>query len=167
MLYFPTWQKIAIIAICLLGFLFALPNVWYQRADTAARAQAAIEAGRYGGEGQPDLATLEQQAALWPGWLPGGVVNLGLDLRGGVHLLVDVQVQEVFAEHLQGLRRSRLRRAARGRHRPPDRRRGRPRRSSRSPIPPTWPAPRACCSGLARPTGGFGLGGGRRAPTPW
>ncbi len=53
MLYFPPWQKIAIVAICLLGFLFALPNVWYQRADTAARAEAAIEAGRYGGEGQP------------------------------------------------------------------------------------------------------------------
>jgi preprotein translocase subunit SecD len=106
MLYFQTWQKIAIIAICLLGFLFALPNFWYQRADTAARARTAIEAGRYGGENQPDLATLESQAALWPSWLPGGVVNLGLDLRGGVHLLVDVQLQEVFAEHLQSLRRS-------------------------------------------------------------
>ena len=106
MLYFPTWQKIAIVAICLLGFVFALPNVWYQRADTAARAQTAIDSGRYGGEGQPDLATLQQQADAWPSWLPGNVVNLGLDLRGGVHLLVDVQVEQVFNEHLQDLRRA-------------------------------------------------------------
>ena len=105
MLYFAPWKKIAIIAICLIGVVFALPNLWYERADTAARAQAAIEAGRYGGEGQPDLATLERQADMWPSWLPGKVVNLGLDLRGGVHMLVDVRVEEVFAERLQDLRR--------------------------------------------------------------
>jgi preprotein translocase subunit SecD len=106
MLYFAPWQKIAIVAICLLGVLFALPNVWYERADTAARAEAAIEAGRYGGEGQPDLATLEAEADLWPDFFPGSVVPLGLDLRGGVHMLVDVQVEEVFAEHLLGFRRA-------------------------------------------------------------
>jgi SecD/SecF fusion protein len=105
MLYFAPWKKIAIAAVCLLGFVFALPNVWYERADSAGRARAAIEAGRYGGEGQPDLAALEAQAGLWPSWLPGDVVNLGLDLRGGVHLLVDVQVEEVYAERLLELRR--------------------------------------------------------------
>src|SRR5699024_5668623 len=100
------WHKIAIIAICLVGVLFALPNVWYQRADKAARADEAIADGRYGGEGQPDLATLKKQADLWPDWLPDQVVNLGLDLRGGVHMLVEVQVQEVFTERLQDLRRA-------------------------------------------------------------
>ncbi|HET7410566.1 MAG TPA: protein translocase subunit SecD, partial [Paracoccaceae bacterium] len=105
MLYFAPWKKVAIIAICLIGIVFALPNVWYERADTAARAEAAIEAGRYGGENQPDLATLQRQAGLWPDWLPGKVVNLGLDLRGGVHMLVDVQVEEVFTERLLDLRR--------------------------------------------------------------
>ncbi len=164
MLYFPTWQKIAVIAICLLGFLFALPNVWYQRADTAARAQATIEAGRYGGEGQPDLATLESQAALWPDWLPGSVVNLGLDLRGGVHLLVDVQVQEVFAEHLQGLRRAAfdaLREAGIDRRIKVE--------DNRVVVEITDPADMAraegVLQGLARPTGGFGLAGGGAADT--
>ena len=37
--------------------------------------------------------------------MPPGVVNLGLDLRGGVHLLVEVQVQEVFDLRLKELRR--------------------------------------------------------------
>jgi SecD/SecF fusion protein len=164
MLYFPTWQKIAIVAICLLGFLYALPNVWYQRADTAARAQAAIEAGRYGAGGQPDLATLESQAALWPDWLPGGVVNLGLDLRGGVHLLVDVQVQEVFAEHLQSLRRAAfdaLREAGIDRRiRVED---------DRVVVEITDPADMAraegVLQGLARPVGGFGLGGAGASDT--
>lgn len=106
MLYFAPWKRIAIIAICLLGVIFALPNLWYERADTASRAEAAIEAGRYGGEDQKSLAELEREASLWPSWLPGRVVNLGLDLRGGVHMLVDVQVEEVFAERLQDLRRA-------------------------------------------------------------
>ncbi len=103
MLYFAPWKKLAIIGICLLGFFLAFPNAFYDRADTAARATAAIEAERYGGPGQPTLATLQEQAARWPSYLPPNVVNLGLDLRGGVHLLVEVQVQEVFEERLEDL----------------------------------------------------------------
>jgi SecD/SecF fusion protein len=159
MLYFAPWQKVAIIAICLLGFLFAAPNLWYERADTAARAEAAIEAGRYGGEGQPDLETLQTEAGLWPDWLPGDVVNLGLDLRGGVHLLVDVKVEEVFAERLLSLRRGAfdaLREA------------GIDRRISveddRVLVEITDPADMASAGqaldDLAQPVGGFGLGAG-------
>ena len=159
MLYFAPWQKIAIVAICLLGVIFALPNLWYERADTAARAQAAIEAGRYGGEGQPDLPTLEAQADRWPAFLPGDVVNLGLDLRGGVHLLVDVRVEEVFAEHLLGLRRQAfdaLREAGIDRRIAVE--------ADRVAVEITDPADMArageALRGLAQPVGGFGLGGG-------
>ena len=158
MLYFAPWKKVAILAICLLGIIFALPNAWYERADTAARAEAAIEAGRYGGEGEPDLATLQAQADSWPGFLPPNVVNLGLDLRGGVHLLVDVQVEEVFLERLQGLRREifdALREAG------IDRRIAL--QDGRITVEITDPAQmqRAgeILNGLARPTGGFSLGG--------
>ena len=105
MLYFAPWKKITIIGICLLGIVFSLPNLWYETADQAARATAAIDAERYGGPSQPKLAELEDQVAGWPGWMPPNVVNLGLDLRGGVHLLVEVQVEEVFAERYLNLRR--------------------------------------------------------------
>jgi SecD/SecF fusion protein len=162
MLYFAPWQKVAIVAICLLGVLFALPNFWYERADTAARAEAAIEAGRYGGEDQPDLATLEAEADVWPSFLPGDVVNLGLDLRGGVHLLVDVKVEEVFAEHLLGLRRGAfdaLREAGINRRIAVE--------DDRVTVEITDPADMAragqALRDLAQPVGGFGLGGGTGA----
>ncbi len=101
MLYFAPWKKIAILGICLLGILFSFPNLFYDSADTASRAKTAIEAGRYDGPGQPTLAELQADVERWPSYLPGDVVNLGLDLRGGVHLLVEVQVEEVFDEQLE------------------------------------------------------------------
>jgi len=105
MLDFPLWKKLAIAGLCLLGVVFATPNLWYERADTAARAQADIEAGRYDPADRREFDRLQVEAALWPDFLPPDVVNLGLDLRGGVHLLVEVQVREVIAERLRELRR--------------------------------------------------------------
>jgi len=105
MLDFPLWKKLAIAGLCLLGIVFATPNLWYERADTAARAQADIEAGRYDPADRREFDRLQVEAALWPDFLPPDVVNLGLDLRGGVHLLVEVQVREVIAERLRELRR--------------------------------------------------------------
>jgi preprotein translocase subunit SecD len=51
------------------------------------------------------FATPEQEAALalWPEWLPSGLVNLGLDLRGGAHLLAEVQVSDVYASRIDGM----------------------------------------------------------------
>ena len=105
MLNFAPWKKFSILAVCLIGILFAMPNVWYGAADQASRANAALEAGRFGGENQPTEEELREQVAGWPSFLPGDVVNLGLDLRGGVHLLVEVKVEEVWAERILNLRR--------------------------------------------------------------
>ena len=117
MLYFAPWKKILILLVCLFGIVFTMPNFWYETADTAARATVAIEAERYReAEGNqnlpaeereaiPALAELQAQADAWPSWAPPNVINLGLDLRGGVHLLVEVQVQEVYAERYIELRR--------------------------------------------------------------
>ena len=38
----------------------------------------------------------------WPKFLPSRLVNLGLDLRGGAHLLAEVNVEEVHAWTLCG-----------------------------------------------------------------
>ncbi len=104
MLDFPLWKKALTIGVCLLGMLFAMPNLFYETADEASRARDAIERiERAGVEAPPEL---EEIAGQWPAFLPGDVVSLGLDLRGGAHLLVEVQVAEVMAERLEAVRDS-------------------------------------------------------------
>jgi preprotein translocase subunit SecD len=102
MLFFPLWKRVLVIGICLLGLVFSMPNLFYQTADTANRAEARIAALEKEGDPVPD--SLRADAASWPGYVPSGVVNLGLDLRGGAHLLVAVQISEVIAERMESLR---------------------------------------------------------------
>ncbi len=101
MLFFATWKKALVIGVCLLGVLAALPNLFYETADEAARARAEI--ARLTEAGDAPAAALQDAAAGWPSWLPGGVLNLGLDLRGGVSLLVEVAVEQVEAERMVSL----------------------------------------------------------------
>lgn len=74
MLYFPRWKYTLIALVCALGFLFSAPNLI----------------------GKDTLATL-------PGWLPSNQVNLGLDLQGGSHLLLEVDVDTVLTDRLEAL----------------------------------------------------------------
>src|SRR5690349_7396936 len=74
MLYFPTWKVTLILAVCALGVIFSLPNLF-----------------------QP--GTL----AHLPDFLPKKQVSLGLDLRGGSHLLLEVDMASVERERLNGL----------------------------------------------------------------
>lgn len=90
---FPKLMMIWITVI--VGLTFAMPNGFYGRVETHNDAMAVIETGQTNAE-------LEANAALWPRILPSGLVNLGLDLRGGAHLLVEVQVQDVHASFLEG-----------------------------------------------------------------
>ncbi len=46
---------------------------------------------------------MQADAGGWPSFLPSGLVNLGLDLRGGAHVLVEVQVGDVYAERMESL----------------------------------------------------------------
>ncbi len=102
MLQFSPWKKATILGLCLIGVILALPNLFYSRADDAARARAEISRLEEAGTTVP--AELEDQASVWPGFLPPDVVNLGLDLRGGAHLLVEVRVEEVVVERMESLR---------------------------------------------------------------
>ena len=79
----------------IVGLIFALPNGFYGRVETHNDAVAIIETGQTNAE-------LEADAAMWPGFMPSGLVNLGLDLRGGAHLLVEVQVDDVHASFIEG-----------------------------------------------------------------
>ena len=96
MLQFDLWKRVLIWLVVAAGLLLAMPNLFYERVETHNDAVAAIER-----EGA--TAEREAEAALWPGWLPSGIVNLGLDLRGGAHLLAEVQVEDVYASRMDAL----------------------------------------------------------------
>ena len=74
MLRFPTWKVAVVFGVCLLGVVFSLPNL-FPRAEM---------------ERMPD-------------WLPHEQINLGLDLQGGSHLLLEVDVAAVIDERLESL----------------------------------------------------------------
>jgi preprotein translocase subunit SecD len=97
MLQMSLWKQILIWALCALGVVTAAPNVLYNRVETHNDAVTASETAGF---------ATEQQAAdiaLWPSFLPSGIVNLGLDLRGGAHLLAEVQVADVYKARMDGL----------------------------------------------------------------
>lgn len=97
MLNYPTWKRVLVLLICLAGFAITLPNVFYGRVERANDARTAVERGA---ALSPEL---EAQKAGWPRFLPSSLVNLGLDLRGGAHVLVQVETADVYAERLEGL----------------------------------------------------------------
>ena len=96
MLYIDLWKRIVIIGLCALGLLLALPNAFYTRVESFNDATVALEKG---------VSTPENQAnsTIWPSFLPSDIVNLGLDLRGGAHLLAEVKVADVYAQRMKSL----------------------------------------------------------------
>ncbi|MEH7829210.1 protein translocase subunit SecD [Gemmobacter denitrificans] len=94
----PLWKRVLIWGLVALGITFALPNAYYQRVETHNDAVAAITAA--GGVATPEQAA---DRALWPDWMPSALVPLGLDLRGGAHLLAEVKVADVYAARIDAL----------------------------------------------------------------
>ncbi len=77
MLYFANWKVILICAICAAGVVLSLPNLF-----------------------------TEQQLATMPSWLPHKQVALGLDLRGGSYLLLEVDVAAAERDRLNSVEES-------------------------------------------------------------
>jgi preprotein translocase subunit SecD len=96
MLQIDLWKRFLIWMTVAIGLGLALPNGFYSRVESANDARAALEIGSTD-EG------LAEQAERWPSFLPSGLVNLGLDLRGGAHLLAEVRVADVYESRLQGM----------------------------------------------------------------
>lgn len=95
MLHIQVWKRVVIWALVAIALLFAMPNAFYSRVELHKDAVAAIELS---GE-TPELVAARD---AWPGWLPTTLVSLGLDLRGGAHLLAEVQVEDVYADRMDG-----------------------------------------------------------------
>ncbi|MEO9778365.1 MAG: protein translocase subunit SecD [Sedimentitalea sp.] len=96
MLQFELWKKVLIWSVCAVGLWLALPNAFYTRVEQHNDAVAAIEV-----QGQTEA--LEAEASQWPNWMPSALVNLGLDLRGGAHLLAEVKVTDVYESRMQAM----------------------------------------------------------------
>jgi preprotein translocase subunit SecD len=92
------WKRLLIIGLCVWGIVLAIPNLNYANVERHNDAAVAIEAAA-------GAATAEQTADLakWPGWLPSGLMNLGLDLRGGAHLLAEVRLEDVYKDRMNAL----------------------------------------------------------------
>jgi len=94
----PLWKSLLIWGLVVLGLAFAAPNLFYDRVEKHNDAAAAITAA--GGTATADQAA---DRALWPDWMPSAIVPLGLDLRGGAHLLAEVKVADVYKARINAL----------------------------------------------------------------
>jgi preprotein translocase subunit SecD len=79
-----------------MALLFAVPNLFYDRVERHNDAVAMMDAGQAS-------AALHDARSGWPAFLPSFLVNLGLDLRGGAHLLAEVRVADVYADRIDGM----------------------------------------------------------------
>jgi len=86
MLQIALWKRFIIWILCVGGLLLALPNAFYSRVETFN-----------------DAKLLNDTSDKWPSFLPSSLVNLGLDLRGGAHLLAEVQVSDVYEQRMAAL----------------------------------------------------------------
>ena len=89
MIHMSPWQKALIALICIFGVVFSTPNLFYPRVERHNDALKALESGAA-------TDVLDSDLASWPGFLPSSLVNLGLDLRGGAHLLAEVNIEDVY-----------------------------------------------------------------------
>src|SRR5690348_1240962 len=74
MLHFPKWKIATVLIVLLVGTILAIPSLMPR-------------------------ATLDQM----PSWFPKKTVNLGLDLQGGSHLLLEVDMETLIRERLNGV----------------------------------------------------------------
>jgi preprotein translocase subunit SecD len=81
MLQMEKWKVVLVLLICALGIVYAVPNLLSKQ----------------------HLAIVEKYTH---GLVPTDTVNLGLDLQGGSHLLLQADIKSVIAERMDGLKDS-------------------------------------------------------------
>lgn len=78
MINIPRWKIFAILIVCFLGIAYSVPN--FIGAEKRAWGEANL-----------------------PGIFPSKSINLGLDLQGGSHILLQVELENVIAERAEGV----------------------------------------------------------------
>lgn len=71
MLYFSKYKIVLILTVVTFGLLLALPNFFSDKYKN-----------------------------LYPNWLPSEKINLGLDLQGGSHLLLEIDIDSVIKDRM-------------------------------------------------------------------
>jgi len=98
MLHFSKAKLFTILATLLIGFMLALPNA-------LPNSFMGVEPKVVTNENPDDLREYREELAKskeswWPSFFPKKKVNLGLDLQGGVYLLVELDPEEVIGNQL-------------------------------------------------------------------
>ena len=103
MLHFSKWKVFGIALVLLWGALLAFPNTvsdGFLGIKPDAPTSQSVEAQE---EFRAQSAAAER--SWWPSFLPKKKVNLGLDLQGGVYLLIELDPDEVVANRMEISRR--------------------------------------------------------------
>ena len=74
MLHFARWKLVLVLLVSVAGVLLAIPNL------LSTKTLSGI-----------------------PDWIPHKQINLGLDLQGGMHLVLEVQVEKAVEASLDGI----------------------------------------------------------------
>ncbi len=80
---------------CLVALWISVPNFNYSNVEIindAVLAEGEVEA----------VQEVRKNLPFWPGWLPNKLINLGLDLRGGAQVLVEVILEDSYSENITG-----------------------------------------------------------------
>ena len=91
MLRFPIWKIIIILLPCMWGVYSFSPHFFYSQVE------------KYNDFKKTENFKTDNQSPeklLWYDWAPSNLVNLGLDLRGGAHVLVEVNLEDVYSERI-------------------------------------------------------------------
>lgn len=78
MVQISPWKIFLILLVCAYGIIYSIPNVM-------------------------DAQSVQKMKENLPAWMPSSTINLGLDLRGGAHLLYQVNLTQVFIERSEML----------------------------------------------------------------
>ena len=99
MLQFPPWKIAVIVGVVIWGCLLALPNLFSDIGLGVAPVKPATEDSQTLREWENKVA--EAEASSYPGFLPKQKLNLGLDLQGGVYLLIELEADQVAGRYLR------------------------------------------------------------------
>lgn len=98
MLNFPVWKVGIIVVVLLWGTLLALPNL-FSDGFLGIEPKEVSDPTNTAAVAAYEQQLLEAEESWW--FLPSGKLNLGLDLQGGVYLLMEIDPAEIAANRLE------------------------------------------------------------------
>jgi len=98
MLNFPLWKVGIIVVVLLWGTVLALPNM-FSDGFLGIEPKEVSDPTNTAAVAAYEQQLAEADASWW--FLPNGKLNLGLDLQGGVYLLMEIDPAEIAANRLE------------------------------------------------------------------